>query len=183
MKNVSLLVNLKQATALKLAESKGSISLVLRSKTDTAQAEGSGLDDNALESLQALFDEQSLPKNAESPLASRPAPAPVNKPSFQEYLAKPNAETPAETKKRTWKMTIFSGEEKVVEELELPEPELPKAVPVTSDAGRAGLGEVDGELLRFAGDDELIELRDRAKRRGEKFALRWDLPSLVQRNR
>src|SRR5262249_47988389 len=58
VKNVSLLVNLKQATVLKLAESKGSLTLALRSKTDVVRSETTDIDENNLESLDSIFDPQ-----------------------------------------------------------------------------------------------------------------------------
>ncbi len=116
VKNVSLLVNVKQGTVLKLAESKGTIHLMLRSKTDMLRSETSDLDENNLESLEALFDGHNKSEK------DKPKSEPADKPDFGEYLAQPVAETPEPAAKPTWKVTIYNGEDKVVEEVDLPEP-------------------------------------------------------------
>jgi pilus assembly protein CpaB len=119
VKNVSLLVNLKQATVLKLAENKGTIHLALRSKTDTLRTETTDIDESNLESLEAIFDGGSSPNRPASAEKTEPE---AGKPSFSDYLAQPVTELPESAAKGVWRMTIYNGDEKVVEEVELAEP-------------------------------------------------------------
>jgi pilus assembly protein CpaB len=115
VKNVSLLVTPNQATLLMLAKSKGDLHLTLRSKTDLAKSGSRNMDDASLESMQALFDEN--PERTEEPKPAEP------KVGFNEFLNQPETDKDKKTDKPTWKITIFSGEKKTVEEVELPEPE------------------------------------------------------------
>jgi pilus assembly protein CpaB len=138
VKNVSLLVNVKQGTVLKLAESKGTIHLMLRSKSDVLRNDRTDLDENSLESLEALFSGQ----HTES--SEQPRNEPADKPDFSDYLAQPNP-TPAPAEKSTWKVTIYNGEDKVVEEVDLPEPPAaPAASSGTSGHWTLGVGRFFG---------------------------------------
>jgi len=129
VKNVSLLVKLKQATVLMLAGNKGTLHLALRSKTDTAKSETADIDDTNLESLQSMFDESGAAARQD---AQREDSKPVEeKPNFSEYLAQPEPAEAPEAAKPTWKVTIYSGGEKTVEELELPETNI-TVTPTTS---------------------------------------------------
>jgi pilus assembly protein CpaB len=121
VKNVSLLVSPKQANVLKLAENKGTVHLALRSKTDILRTDKTDIDESNLESLEALFDGDN---SANRPNAAKAEP-PLEKPTFGDYLAKPEQEEPVVSAKPTWKVTIYNGEKKEVQELELPEPETP----------------------------------------------------------
>ncbi len=140
VKNVSLLVTPNQASLLMLAKSKGELHLTLRSKTDLAKNSGRNMDDTSLESMQALFDEN--PERVDPP---KPTEAP--KVSFNEFLNqdKDKEEKPA---KPTWKITIFNGDEKVVEEVDLPEPAA-TTTPTTSAsaAGNADWVSAMGKLF------------------------------------
>jgi pilus assembly protein CpaB len=134
VKNVSLLVNMKQATVLKLAESKGTIHLALRSKTDTLRSEATDLEDSGLESLQALFDDRAL---ANRPVQKEEPKLETEKPSFGDFLQKADEEKPESTRP-TWKVVIYSGGEKTVEEVELPEADLPASSPTSLRASDGG---------------------------------------------
>lgn len=143
VKNVSLLVTPLQAEIVKLAESKGTIHLTLRSIEDTEHVASRGTDEAQLADLQAELSDDHRPKAEPVP---QPAPVPVAppepvvqheepaKPSFSEFLQGPvTAEVPAEPVKPTWKIEVFQGDEKKIHEVDLPEAEsVTKATPVTS---------------------------------------------------
>lgn len=127
VKNVSLLVNVKQGTVLKLAEKMGTLHLMMRNKNDTVRSETSDVDQNNLENLEALFDG----RDRETAQKEQTKKEPETKPSFGDFLnSTPVVEAPV-TEKPTWKVTIYTGEKKVVEEVALPEPE-PAVAPATS---------------------------------------------------
>lgn len=132
VKNVSLLVTPKQANVMNLAQSKGTVHLALRNKNDMTRSETGDIDEGNLESMQSIFDENvaSTPKPAE-----KDEPKNESKPSFGEYLAQEpeTAEAPTAAKP-TWKVTIYAGGEKKVEELELPEAEVQVAPAVKTSA-------------------------------------------------
>ncbi len=129
VKNVSLLLTPKQVNVLKLAESKGTVHLALRSKTDTKKSETGDIDEGNLESMQSIFDEERIAR----PEPKEETKVAEAKPSFSEFLNQTPAtdDTPAPAK-ATWKVTIYSGGEKIVEELELPETQAPVVMPTTS---------------------------------------------------
>lgn len=136
VKNVSLLVNPKQANVLKLAENKGTVHLALRSKTDILRTDKTDIDESNLESLEALFDGDNSANRPNSAKAE-----PVEKPTFSDYLAEPQKEEPKVSNKPTWKVTIFNGGKKEVQEVELPEPETPVKPEKSADAASEKTGE------------------------------------------
>lgn len=137
VKNVSLLVNLKQAAFLKLAESKGTIHLALRSKTDTLRSDTADIDENGLENLESMFDNLDGTNKRQTPNIDEPQPKTEGKPNFADYLANQPAEPATVPVKPTWKITIYSGDERKVEEVELPEP-AGSAVQSTSNGTQSG---------------------------------------------
>lgn len=146
VKNVSLLVNLKQAAFLKLAESKGTIHLALRSKTDTLRSETTDIDENGLESLESIFDNQdghNRPKSAHKDDANE------DKPNFADFLAKPVESAPPVSTKPTWKVVIYSGDKKIEENVELPQPEQPDVKSTSSESNHAGWMRTVGGLFGF----------------------------------
>lgn len=141
VKNVSLLVSPKQANVLKLAESKGAVHLALRSKNDKTRSETGDIDEGNLESMQSIFDENvPVVKTAEK---EEPKPA-AEKPSFGEFLAQQPEAAEAPAGKPTWKVTIYAGGEKKVEEVELPEAEVQAAPAATSAKGKSWMKTVGG---------------------------------------
>ncbi len=139
VKNVSLLVNLKQAAFLKLAESKGTIHLALRSKTDTVRSDVTDIDENGLDSLESIFDDQDRSNRPASAKKDDPKPEAEEKQNFADYLAKPPEVTlPVTPVKPTWKVTIYSGDEKKVDEVDLPVPATPVAAPTAVGTQKPG---------------------------------------------
>ena len=125
VKNVSLLVTPTQAEIMKLAESKGTIHLTLRSIEDTEQVASAGTDEAQLADLRAELSDDHRPKTEPAPAPPAPEPVvnveePPAKPSFSEFLQNPKTvETPAP--KPTWKIEVFQGEERKIHEVDLPE--------------------------------------------------------------
>lgn len=111
-KNVSLLVDPQQAGLLKLAENMGSLTLVLRGKGDTTEQEPVTVDGSMFDDAVAM--------------AQSTAPVPVEEPSqpaFVEFLKNQDQPQVAEATpaKSMWKIEIYAGEQKRIEEVELPE--------------------------------------------------------------
>lgn len=124
-KNVSVLVYPWQARLLKLAESKGQLHMTLRSRYDTApESEMELLEESALEErISALFeDREDKPTNI--PFSATAKPEPVEAPTkFQDFVLNQQS-TPEPTPvaiKKTWKIEIYHGEDKRVQEVEVPE--------------------------------------------------------------
>lgn len=136
VKNVSLLVNVKQGAVLKLAEKMGTLHLMMRNKNDMVRSETSDIDQNNLENLEALFDG----RDRETTQKEQPKPESESevaaKPNFSDFLNQVAVEQAPPAAKPTWKVTIYNGEEKVEQEVELPEAEAP-AVPAAA-AGSNG---------------------------------------------
>lgn len=131
VKNVSLLVNVKQGTVLKLAEKMGTLHLMMRNKNDTVRSETSDVDQNNLENLEALFDG----RDREVAEKEQPKKEPEAKPSFGDFLNSAPAEAAPVAEKPMWEVTIYTGEKKVVEKVALPEPEVAVAPATNGGAG------------------------------------------------
>lgn len=135
VKNVSLLVSPLQAEITKLAESKGTIHLTLRSVQDTEHVASRGTDEAQLADLQAeLSEHRTRPEPTPAPQPVAKEEDPPAKPSFSEFLQTPKvAETPEPPVKPTWKIEVFQGEERKIHEVDLPEVDAATvATPVTT---------------------------------------------------
>ena len=129
-KNISFLVTPEQSQLLMLAEqkSKGRLHLALRSKGDNTLANSNAIDDSLFNDLAAIS--FSNPTTTETKL---PVKQFLDK---QETKAEPEpkAEKPVEVVP-TWKIEIYSGGNKQIQELPLPQDELAEVTAVTTDGG------------------------------------------------
>lgn len=111
-KNISLLVTPDEANVLKLAEMKGKLHIALRPKTDV-------LVERKIVDPEELFgdiDDDMIVRNEEE------AGPPDDRVSqFLDKQVAGQDEPEAEPVKNTWKIEIFSGGEKRIEEIELPD--------------------------------------------------------------
>ncbi|GAB4151868.1 MAG: hypothetical protein Tsb009_27460 [Planctomycetaceae bacterium] len=128
-KNMSLLVTPADANLLMLAENKGALTMALRKGGQTEPVEIRPVDES-------IFEDLTEPKNASESIASnnQKQNEQALEQDFQKYLAEsnqqpkvvaqntePKQETkePAPVEKKTWKITIFNGSTRRVEEVEL----------------------------------------------------------------
>lgn len=124
-KNVSLLAYPGQAALLKLAESRGDLTLLLRGRTDTASTDTGDLDEAALDKRTAeLFNDAATEVAHENQTDSgEPKIAPPTAPTFIEYLnsgqAAPETATTTTQPQPTWKVEIFNGQDRQVTEFEI----------------------------------------------------------------
>ncbi len=132
-KNVSFLVFPKQGQLLMLAvkRSGGSIQLALRSRTDKSLANVGDLSEEAMSQMSnQLFGEADETNNNSNKPASAAATAstePVTKPKssirkmVKSQTSPAVAEVGDQTMKRTWKIEIFQGDKREVQEVDYPE--------------------------------------------------------------
>jgi pilus assembly protein CpaB len=147
-KNVSLLVTPDQANLLMLAENKGKLHLALRRDDDDTPANAVSVDESVFEDAAVGFGEDGNSDDAEGG-------------DTRQFLDKAQAKKEPEVEKAPekprWKMTIYSGKDPKVEEVELPVlPEAPLAPPParsgspSADAGSSGAkGVFKGLVIRF----------------------------------
>ena len=146
--NVSLLVTPQQAQTLSYATQNGQLQLTLRSTTDDVAVETTEIDDEAFEGIDT---DEGVKVSEEDP--AEPAPTKVsntqmsgteqdrlkaflnpNVPAPSESVPMPSMDTPPAAPKNTWSITIYDGEEKRVETLEIvPEREAPDTEPAKSE--------------------------------------------------
>lgn len=129
-KNISVLVTPDQANLLMLADSKGTLTLALRSMTDSAMAPGEEFDETALDETAAL--EGAMDENAEEGMETAEDGQSGDVRKFleetqQETETTKTQETSTEVaaniqpKRPMWKIEIFAGDEKITEQFEMPE--------------------------------------------------------------
>ncbi|MFH1304342.1 MAG: Flp pilus assembly protein CpaB [Planctomycetota bacterium] len=140
-KNISLLLSPKEGAMLKLAEKKGEVHLALRAASDTADTEDVQFDDDELAEVfsidgsEYLKDDESKQgdvKQENSPKLVKKASESTSAKKFLDEEQQPTQMTSAETEveeeleevKKMWQIEIYSGEEKIVQEVELLEEEL-----------------------------------------------------------
>jgi len=140
-KNISLLLSPKEGAMLKLAEKKGEVHLALRAASDTADTEDVQFDDDELAEVfsidgsEYLKDDESKQgdvKQENSPKLVKKASKSTSAKKFLDEEQQPTQMTSAETEveeeleevKKMWQIEIYSGEEKIVQEVELLEEEL-----------------------------------------------------------
>lgn len=138
VKNVSLLVSPTQAEIMKLAESKGTIHLTLRSIEDKEQVASLGTDEAQLADLRAELSDDHRPKHetpAPTPETITRSEEPSVKPSFTEFLQNSSTVEAAPAVKPTWKIEVFQGDERKIHEVDLPESSTGTvATPVTTQS-------------------------------------------------
>jgi pilus assembly protein CpaB len=145
-KNVSLLVTPDQANLLMLAENKGKLHLALRREGDDSQANAATVDEDVFEDAAVSYGETGNAEDQEGGDVRQF----LDKSQAAKKETVVEAEKPPEKPK--WKVTIYSGTEAKVEEIELPE--TPVSVPAvespSADAGAAGSkGLLKGLVIRF----------------------------------
>lgn len=144
-KNISLLVTPEQANLLMLAENKGNLTLALRSKDDTKSVQTQALSEIDLDTLRIGRG------NAEEPVEGTEggegvpeAPATSDVRSFLTQRSaqpvataapQPEAAPVAAPPKRTWTIEIYNGNDKRLEEIELPEEPVAATTTETAAAG------------------------------------------------
>ena len=116
-KNISLLVTPKQANLIMLAESKGLLHLSMRSREDDTPAHAESVDESDLENSNTLFaeDSQDDTDDLRQFLANQ-----------EEQPKQPEPAKPVDTTPK-WQIVIYSGEERRVEEVDIPEPAVEEA--------------------------------------------------------
>tara|TARA_R110002095_G_scaffold161291_2_gene139758 strand:+ start:5989 stop:7035 length:1047 start_codon:yes stop_codon:yes gene_type:complete len=139
-KNISLLLSPREGAMLKLAEKKGEVHLALRAASDTADTEDVQFDDDELAEVFSIEGSEYL-KDDEKPEGDVKEERPqkqvkkTSEKSAKQFLdeeqqptqmASTGAEIEEELEeaKKMWQVEIYSGEEKIVQEVELLEEEL-----------------------------------------------------------
>ncbi|QDT26860.1 hypothetical protein Enr10x_21710 [Gimesia panareensis] len=138
-KNISLLLSPREGAMLKLAEKKGEVHLALRSQSDDSDTEDVQFDDQELAEVFSIDGSEYLDdgeetqgdvKQDQQPVAEKEKESKSAKAFLDEQQepqmmtsAEANVE-PLEEEKKMWQIEIFSGEEKIVQEVELLEEEL-----------------------------------------------------------
>lgn len=162
-KNISLLVTPEQGAALMLAESQGKLHLALR-------PEGEETDPNRTINPETLFElEQNQQLAGQPEDATPPAPSSEGGPNDLNAFLDKQAQAAGQTNdlnaaiapiKPKWRIEIFSGSERRIEEVDIPEPEetIPEADSVQSAAAASPpwLGAL-GRFFTSAGDDRQPE--------------------------
>ena len=150
-KNVSFLVFPRQGQLLMLAvkRSGGSIQLALRGKTDKSLANVGDLSDEAMSQMSnQLFGEADENNNNSSKLASTAvtptaSTEPVAKPKSSIRKMVKTQTSPAvtevgdQTMKRTWKIEIFQGDKREVQEIDYPEEPVVNVQPAATKTGNS----------------------------------------------
>lgn len=132
-KNVSFLVYPLQAQILQLAytKSKGSIQLGLRSRNDKSNTNAKDLTEESMSALQnKLFGETDEVKST-SATAAKP------KSSFTSFVKRPTSPAVADVgnqaSQRMWKIEVFQGDKKEIQEIPWTEDQEPNASPSSSN--------------------------------------------------
>lgn len=127
-KTISLVVTPKQAEVLKLAESKGTLDLVMRNKLDDELVgNAGGVDELLMEELavgSTLSESTDDEEDEERPRRVAQEEAPdkndLDLQSFLSQSGETNISEPVVTEPNVWKIKIYQGEEVIEHELELP---------------------------------------------------------------
>lgn len=165
VKVVSFLVYPLQAQLLMLADkkSKGNLQLALRSATDKNVSDARDLTEQALTMLSK--DLMMEPEELEAPA---PSEAPVNRPRPSSITNSVKKSTvPAVTatgdqasRRRTWKIEVFNGDKREVQELDWPEEATASAAPVGNDPSK---GWSDPLMKFFSGRPKQEETKPETK--------------------
>jgi pilus assembly protein CpaB len=146
--NVSLLVTPQQAQTLSYATQSGQLQLTLRSTSDDVLVETTEIDDEAFEGVDTEDGVKLAEEEEEEPVPTKVSNTQVsgngqdqlkaflnpNVPAPSESVPMPSMDTPPAAPKNTWSITIYDGEEKRVETLEIvPEREAPDTEPAKSE--------------------------------------------------
>lgn len=140
-KNISLLLSPREGAMLKLAEKKGEVHLALRAQSDSADSEDVQFDDDELAEVFSIEGSEYLKngeesvqgdvKKKEKPEVVQQEKEPQSPKQFLDEEQEPQQMTsaeanvePLEEPKKMWQVEIYSGEEKIVQEVELLEEEI-----------------------------------------------------------
>ena len=140
-KNISLLLSPREGAMLKLAEKKGEVHLALRAQSDSTDSEDVQFDDDELAEVFSIEGSEYL-KDGEEPVQGdvkkkekqevvQKEKEPQSAKQFLDEEQEPQQMTstgaevePLEEPKKMWQIEIYSGEEKIVQEVELLEEEI-----------------------------------------------------------
>ena len=140
-KNISLLLSPREGAMLKLAEKKGEVHLALRAQSDSTDSEDVQFDDDELAEVFSIEGSEYL-KDGEEPVQDdvkkkekqevvqkekepQSAKQFLDEEQEPQQMASTGAEVePLEEPKKMWQIEIYSGEEKIVQEVELLEEEI-----------------------------------------------------------
>jgi pilus assembly protein CpaB len=147
-KNISLLVSPEQANLLMLAESKGQLCLALRRIDDDEKGNAPSITDAEFDEEQTSYgltadddrERSSEDSTVRELLEEETQDAPQPPPQVVEVV---------EPEKPTWKVTIYSGDEVRVEEVDLPEDPTPVSAGAEGDAAKSKRAGFEGFLQRF----------------------------------
>ncbi|MCA9005611.1 MAG: Flp pilus assembly protein CpaB [Planctomycetaceae bacterium] len=140
-KNISLLLSPREGAMLKLAEKKGEVHLALRAQSDSTDSEDVQFDDDELAEVFSIEGSDYLKDGEESTQGDvkkkdkeevvHQEKEPQSAKQFLDEEQEPQQMTstsataePLEEPKKMWQIEIFSGEEKIVQEVELLEEEI-----------------------------------------------------------
>lgn len=127
-KNITLLVTPQQANYIQLANSKGELMPIMRSKTDNTLTYENGLDENVLVELQTGQAHDVVAKQIAEAKKEEPKPEPKPEPretaqAFKDFLdgadAKPANATEVTAPSEVWTITIFAGDDIITQEVAL----------------------------------------------------------------
>ncbi|MBC8116155.1 MAG: Flp pilus assembly protein CpaB [Candidatus Saccharimonas sp.] len=137
-KNVSFVAYPLQGQLLQLAykKSNGAIQLAMRSRNDKSLTNTRDLTEQALSSMQnTLFGETEESKPTHSETAKAKAKP---KSSFNSFIKRPTSSAVAEVgdqaTRRTWKIEVFQGDQKEVQEIDWPEEPAANTTPSSTNA-------------------------------------------------
>jgi len=138
-KNISLLLDPREGAILKLAENKGEVHLALRAASDDTDTEDVQINDDELAEVFSIDGSEYLDDKGKGDVKEEGSQKLVEKnkkeTSAKEFLDEEQqpqqmtsvgaeVETELEEAKKMWQIEIFSGEEKIVQEVELLEDDL-----------------------------------------------------------
>lgn len=125
VKNVSFLVYPLQGQLMQLAykQSNGGLQFALRSGSDKSLANAGDLSDESLSSLSNTL--MGHDDNSTRPVASSPTSTAKPKSAFRSYLAPETAKAVTsvgdQAVRRTWKIEVFQGDQREIQEIDWPE--------------------------------------------------------------
>jgi len=143
VKNVSFLVYPLQAQLMQLAykQSNGGLQFALRSGSDKNLSNSRDLSDQSLSMLSNSLLGHQPEEKAEAQPAEKPAVVVKPKSAFRSYLAPetPGAVTSVgdQAVRRTWKIEIFQGDQREVQEIDWPEDSVPDTRRTSGETGKS----------------------------------------------
>ena len=132
-KNISLLLSPREGAMLKLAESKGEVHLALRAASDETDTEDIHFDDDELAKVFSIEGSEYLkdPHQTQGDVKEEDPQDDVKTKSAKQFLDEQqepqqmvSVEAEIQEEKKMWEVEVFSGGEKVIQEVELLEEEV-----------------------------------------------------------